>query len=145
VKEVLEEIFIILDKMFKNCAIDYEDLRNYDVTEELFEDYNFVRIVNSFLFNYTKIQDKMGAKLFKRFLYVINEIDTLDLAMIDVLNIMEKLYILDRDDWEMLREIRNNIAHEYPLHVDERVKNLQDALHGFEKLQNIYTNIKAKV
>jgi len=144
-KEVLEETFIMLDKVFKNCTIDYEELKNYDIQEELFEEYSFVRIVNSFLFNYIKIQDKMGAKLFKKFLYVINEIETTELPMIDILNILEKLYILDRDDWEVLREVRNNIAHEYPLHIDERVKNLEDALHGFEKLQTIYTNIKAKV
>lgn len=143
--EILKELFIVLDKMFKSCQIDYEELKVMEIDEELFDDYKFVRIVNSFLFNYTKIQDKMGAKLFRRFLYVINEIDNTDMPMIDILNILEKRDILRRDDWEYLREVRNNLAHEYPLDFNERIQNLQSALKGFEILQQIYKNIKAKV
>jgi len=144
-KEILKELFIVLDKMFTSCQIDYEELRVIEINKELFDDYKFVRIVNSFLFNYSKIQDKMGAKLFRRFLYVINEIDNTDIPMIDILNILEKRDILRRDDWEYLREVRNNLAHEYPLDFNERMTNLKGAFNGFEILQQIYKNIKAKV
>ena len=41
----------------------------------VFDDYSNVRVVNSFLFDFLKIQDKIGTKLFKKILYVAKEID----------------------------------------------------------------------
>jgi len=144
-KEELKELIVLIDRLFKNCQIDYDELKQKDIDENFFDEYNSVRIVNSFLFNYSKIQDKIGAKLFRKFLYVINEIDDLNIPMIDVLNFLEKFDILQRDDWERLREIRNSIAHEYPYNIQERVENIKLALDGYESLKQIYTNIKAKL
>jgi len=141
-KEELEEIFLMLDRLFINCDIDYNDLQIATIDVAFFEEYNSIRIINSFLFNYSKIQDKIGAKLFKKFLYVINEINTLDLPMIDVLNILEKLDILHKDDWEKLRNIRNMLTHEYPYSIDERIENIQITLAGYENLKLIYSHIK---
>jgi hypothetical protein len=144
-KDEIKEIFILLDRLFENCQIDYNDLNSKQIDEEFFKEYSSVRIVNSFLFNYSKIQDKIGSKLFRKFLYVINEIDDLNTPMIDVLNILEKLDILKRDDWERLREIRNSIAHEYPYNVQEQIENIMLAINGYEILKQIYNNIKAKI
>jgi hypothetical protein len=144
-KEELKELIVLIDRLFENCQIDYDELKQKDIDENFFDEYNSVRIVNSFLFNYSKIQDKIGAKLFRKFLYVINEIDDLNIPMIDVLNFLEKFDILQRDDWERLREIRNSIAHEYPYNIQERVENIKLALDGYESLKQIYTNIKAKL
>jgi hypothetical protein len=144
-KEELKELIVLTDKLFENCQIDYDELKQKDIDKIFFDDYISVRIINSFLFNYSKIQDKIGAKLFRKFLYTINEIDNLDTTMIDVLNILEKLDVLQRDDWERLREIRNSIAHEYPYNIQERVENIKLALDGYESLKQIYTNIKARL
>ena len=63
--------------------------------------------------------------------------------MKDVLNILEKLNILNNaDDWDLLHEIRNAIAHEYPLDVAERIESLQMALRGYELLKKIFYNLK---
>ena len=144
-KEELEQLIILLDKLFENCEIDYKELKEKIIDEHFFQEYSSVRVVNSFLFNYSKIQDKIGAKLFKKFLYTINEIDSLDIPMIDVLNILEKLNILKRDEWERLREIRNSIAHEYPYNIQERIENIIMALDGYKSLKQIYKNIKARL
>ena len=144
-KEELNELIVLLDKLFENCQIDYDELKQKDIDEEFLSEYGSVRIVNSFLFNYSKIQDKIGAKLFRKFLYVINEIDDLNIPMIDVLNFLEKFDILKKDKWERLREIRNSIAHEYPYDVQERVENIYLALNGYEILRQIYKNIKARL
>jgi len=143
--EVLKETFWALDKMFTSCQIDYDELKTLDINEGLFEDYNFVRIVNSFLFNYSKIQDKMGQKLFKKVLIELKEIDNENIPFRDVLSILEKLEILDEYIWEELREVRNSIAHEYPFDIQERVVNLKNALKGFERLENIYATIKTNI
>ena len=142
-QDELKELFVLLERLFKSCDIDYNELKNSEIDEAFFEEYSSVRIINSFLFNYSKIQDKIGAKLFKKFLYVINEIDNIDLPMIDVLNILEKIEILDRADWEELREIRNSLAHKYPFNTQERIENIKSALKGYEMLKQIYKNIKA--
>ena len=144
-KEELKELIVLIDRLFKNCQIDYDELKQKDIDENFLNDYNAVRIINSFLFNYSKIQDKIGAKLFKKFLYVTNEIDDLSTPMIDILNILEQYSILKKDDWDRLREIRNSIAHEYPYSIQERVENIYLALDGYEILKQIYKNIKARL
>jgi hypothetical protein len=144
-RDELNELFILLDRLFKSCDIDYKELKNSNINEDFFIEYSSVRIINSFLFNYSKIQDKIGAKLFRKFLYVVNEINNIDLPMIDVLNILEKIEILNREDWEKLRDIRNTLAHEYPFHTQERIDNIQSALKGYEMLKQIYNNIKASL
>ena len=122
----IKEIFNMCDVMFVNADIDYDELTSMDITEKFFEDYKNTRIVNSFLFNFSKLQDKIGAKLFKKTLYELKEIDSFSIGMIDVLNLLEKLEIIENaTDWDNLREIRNILAHEYPLDIDERVENIQ--------------------
>jgi len=142
----LKEIFNMCDVMFVNADIDYDELTSIDITEKFFEDYKNTRIVNSFLFNFSKLQDKIGAKLFKKTLYELKEIDSFSIGMIDVLNLLEKLEIVeDATDWDNLREIRNILAHEYPLDIDERVENIQLALNGYQNLKKIYNRLKDRV
>ena len=141
----LNEIFNMCDVMFSNADIDYNELRSIDISAKFFEDYNNTRIVNSFLFNFSKLQDKIGAKLFKKALYELKEIDGFSIAMIDVLTRLEKLEIVeDGNAWDNLREIRNILAHEYPLDIDERVENIELALGGYRELKKIYLRLKAR-
>jgi len=129
--------------MFKNAQIDYTLLKQQKIDNHFFADYNHTRIVNSFLFNFGKLQDKIGAKLFKQVFYDMKEIDSFSLSMIDVLNLLEKHEILQNiEQWERLREIRNILAHEYPFDIEERIENIYLALEGFDELQHIYSHLK---
>ncbi len=139
----LKEIFISIDKLIESCNIDYRELKSKNIDENFFEDYSNQRLLNSFLFNFIKIQDKVGAKLFKKVLIELKEIDSQSVPMRDVLNILEKLEIIKSvDDWDRLREIRNSLTHEYPLNIEERVENIELTLNGYEILKNIYFLIK---
>lgn len=139
----LKAILLLIETMIENCTIDYNALQNSTLDETFFDDYNNTRILNSFLFNFSKLQDKIGAKLFKKVLYELKEIDTFSLTMIDVLNRLEKLNILDTaEQWERLREIRNILAHEYPFDTEERIENITLAMEGFIELKSIYTSLK---
>jgi len=103
-----------------SLKIDFDLLNNENITVQRFENFNNQRIVNSFLFNCIKIQDKIGAKLFKNFLNVLIELDDFSTPMIDVMHILEKLQILDStEDWDKLREIRNSITLGYPTVMEE--------------------------
>ncbi len=142
--QILKEEFKIIDLLFEGCRMDYNILISEKIDNTFFGDYSNQRVVNSFLFNYIKIQDKMGSKLFKNILFELKEIDDTSIPMIDVLNILEKLNIIDSTvDWDTLREIRNNITHEYPSDIDERVENILFTLKGYVMLEYIYANIKS--
>ncbi len=144
--ETLQTMFQNIDAMMESCTIDYDLLKNSNLDKRFFGDYNQTRIVNSFLFNFGKLQDKIGAKLFKQVLYELKEIDTFSHTMIDILNMLERLHILnDITQWEQLRELRNILAHEYPFEIVERVENIGLALEGFEALKSIYLALKASV
>ncbi len=142
--ETLTAMFLTIDTMFNNAQIDCDALTSTSINSTFFEDYNNTRIVNSFLFNFGKLQDKIGAKLFKQVLYDMKEIDTFTLSMLDVLNLLEKKEIIhDSLQWERLREIRNILAHEYPFDIEERIENIGLALEGFQSLKQIYKQLKA--
>lgn len=99
--------------------------------------------MNSFLFNYIKIHDKLGANLFRKLLHTLREIDDETLPMIDILNLVEKLNIIPSADvWDKFRAIRNIITHEYPLEIEERLENIHLALNAYDQLKNLYLNIK---
>ena len=140
---MINEIFKICDEMIKSCDIDYNELKNKHIQNNFFDDYNNTRLVNSFLFNFSKLQDKIGAKLFREVLYQLKEIDKQNLPMIDILNLLEKLEIIDNTkEWDLLREIRNSLAHEYPFDIHERIENIKIAINRYEILKKIYMNLK---
>ncbi len=138
----LEETFKICDQIFLNCDIDFKELQLKDIDNLFFEDYNNTRIINSFLFNFSKLQDKIGTKLFKQVLFELKEIDDLSVVMIDVLNILEKIDIVDKQEWDSLREVRNLLAHEYPFCIDERIENINITLDSYVLLKNIFLRLK---
>ncbi len=141
--ERLIYLFETIEALFKSCDIDYEALRELDQDAALFTDYEKQRIVNSFLFNYRKIQDKIGAKLFKSVLFELREIDDDAIRMKDILNRLEKLGLIEgASQWDALREIRNAIAHEYPLDMEERLENISMAMNGYVSLKQMYANLR---
>lgn len=144
--EALKATFASIDQLFASCSIDFALLADAQITESWFSDYDNQRIVNSFLFNYIKIQDKIGAKLFRQVLLALREIPDGAVPMIDMLHLLEKLKIIDNSEqWDVLREVRNVIAHEYPADIEERIDNIKLALSGFDSLRRIYENLQVYV
>lgn len=139
----LTAIFSTLEQLFGSCENDYALLKYQPLSAAWLGDYSNQRVVNSFLFNYIKIQDKLGASLFRKLLFSLREIDNENLPMIDILNLLEKLEIIESvQQWDQLREIRNVIAHEYPSDIEERLENIALALRGYEQLKSLFANIK---
>jgi len=144
--EILSSMFEHIDKMLVGCNIDYDALSSTKIDVHFFDRYENTRIVNSFLFNFAKLQDKIGAKLFKQVLYELKEIDTFEQPMLDVLHMLEKMQVIQSvQEWEKLREIRNVLAHEYPFEIEERVENIALAMEGFVLLQEIYRRLRERV
>ena len=61
-----------------------------------------------------------------------------DKAFIDILNRLEKLEILDSAfSWVQLRKISNDIAHEYPASLIERIEGINFLFNNLESLKQI--------
>lgn len=141
-KNALASKFEQVKLLTQACDIDSALLQKLSV--DFFDDYNNQRIVNSFLFNYMKIQDKIGSKLFKSVLLALREIEDDSITMIDVLNRLEKLRFLESAQiWDELREIRNAIAHEYPTNPQDHIEIIKLALSGYESLKGVATKLEA--
>ena len=140
----LKSLFESLDCLFKSCEIDYVLLKKQTLSDVWLSNYSNQRIVNSFLFNYIKIQDKLGASLFRKLLFSLREINSENIPMIDILNLLEKLEIIPSVAvWDSLREIRNVITHEYPTEIEERLENIALVLTGYEQIKRLYSNLKS--
>lgn len=94
------------------------------------------------IYRFSKLQDTMGTKLFKVILNRLEE-ETDDLAFIDILNKLEKLNILeDKDQWLALRELRNEVTHEYPFNTKEITEGLNELYKQCFTLSDIWQKVK---
>ena len=140
---ILKKRIEIIDNLFSSIKYDYDDLEKIIEDEDIFDNGQKRRIVNSFLFSFSKIQDNVGGKLFKEVLYELKEIEFKHMPMLDILYKLQKLNMLENvEEWDMLREVRNDLAHEYPMTFVERKENLKKAIWGYKELEKIYFNIK---
>ena len=63
---------------------------------------------------FSKLQDFIGSKLINVVLDKLGEFKT-DLTMIDKINKLEKFHHMKNADlWQVFRELRNHLSHEYP-------------------------------
>ena len=83
-----------------------------------------ISFLDQFIFRFSKLQDIMGGRLFPLTLEALAE-PVSDKAFIDILNRLEKLGILDSaHSWVQLRRIRNEITHEYPASILEKIEGI---------------------
>lgn len=119
-----DNMIIFLDSLFKVAKIHAERLSTsiqylklkmplspHDVEVFTFDD---MLLLEMFVNRFSKLQDLMGAKIFKAVIDYAGE-STDPMTFIDRLNTLEKLGLIDNTDaWKDLREMRNHLAHEYP-------------------------------
>jgi len=140
---VLEKRIEVIDELLKGIEYDYNELKIILDDNDIFDNPQKRRVINSFLFTFSKLQDNIGGKLFKEVLYELKEIEFKHTPMLDILYKLEQLNMLENvEEWEMLREIRNDLAHEYPMEFENRKENLKKAVWGYNELQKIYSKIK---
>ncbi len=102
------------------------------------------KIQSSFIdqlnFRFSKLQDTIGESILKGILIKSKE-NVEKMTFLDILNRLEKLDILDKDRWLELREVRNEIAHEYSFNQDEVVANINLIYEKSDELVNIYNDL----
>ncbi|MDN0051639.1 hypothetical protein QVN91_01415 [Bacteroides caecigallinarum] len=92
----------------------------------------------------SKLQDAMGAKLFRYILEHLNE-DISSLPMRDILNRLERYNIIPSvSEWIYVRELRNEIAHDYPIDDQEVVQAINELINKTDILLDIYKELKKR-
>jgi hypothetical protein len=59
---IIKKRMEIIEALFESAEFDYEEISTFILEKELFNDREKSRIINSFIFNISKIQDNLGAK-----------------------------------------------------------------------------------
>ncbi len=114
-----------------------------DLNAEALDDFDKVKVIDSFIFRFIKIQDLMGNKLFREVLNDLGEYES-SMSMLDVLDKLEKLELIPSAMlWMDYRNLRNVLTHEYPDNRDELIEGVKLALHVFQEILHIQNSIYA--
>ena len=97
---------------------------------------------DQFFFRFSKLQDAMGEKLFSNILVFLKEENIASKPFIDILNRLEQLGLLDKNKWLELRELRNELAHEYDDNAPGMTTAINNVFSNKDILIDIYTRIK---
>jgi len=96
-----------LDELNKNYCFPLDK----DSFKELLNNIQYLAFSDQVIYRFSKLQDCMGAKLFKSLLLYQGE--NINKPFLDILNQLEKMDIIDVDEWFEIRDLRNEIAHDY--------------------------------
>lgn len=102
------------------------------------------RLLDQFAYRYTRLQDDMGARLMPAVLKALGE-DISPMSAIDRFARLEQLgWLRSADDWQTLRQVRNQFAHDYPDSPTERFERLQAAIQAAQQLLSVMANFQKK-
>ncbi len=100
----LDDAFVELNKFYP-IPLKIQDYVN------ILDNVQCLAYSDQIIYRFSKLQDCMGAKLFKSILLYQGE--NIDKPFLDILNQLEKMDIISVDDWFEMRDLRNEIAHDY--------------------------------
>ena len=137
-KQVCEELEI----HFRRIDALLPEIKSYlPFKESDFDDTEKIKTIDSFIYRFTKVQDRMGEKFFPLILSELQEYKR-SMALIDVLHRLEKLELLQNsDDWIEYRKLRNTLTHEYPDNEDEIIEAINLSIEAYIDMKNIYHKI----
>ena len=103
---------------------------------------NEVQGIDQYLFRFAKLQDTMGDKIFKLIYNEYNQ-NSETVPFIDLLNYLEKLKFIDNtQEWIVLRQIRNQISHQYDDEPHEMAQAINSILNQKDIIKDIYLQLK---
>ncbi len=98
--------------------------------------------VDQFIYRFSKMQDSLGIRLIPS-LYSWLEGAHTPSPFLDILNRLEKLNIIESvDDWQFFRNLRNNLAHDYPESLAQTVETLNLLYSEIGKFLSIFQQLK---
>jgi len=98
-------------------------------------------LADQVIYRFSKLQDTIGAKLFKNFLLMQGE--NVNKPFLDILNRLEEIGLIDVERWFEIRDLRNEIVHEYENSDFEVVEIINEINELKNDLKQILEKIKA--
>ena len=144
----------ILQKRFYKLQKNYDAFKEYKELIDAFllvddiltvEKFNFIdpkdrAVFDAYIKRFASIQDFLGAKIFP-LLIEISGIGSVKMS--EVLYHMEREEVIDSiDNWIELREIRNELEHDYPDELKEALDDLKFCINSFGLLEQYCLNAK---
>jgi len=142
----------ILQKRFEKTNKHYTALKEYKILiEDLKDEFDIYEpfvfntlqpqqraILDAYLKRFASLQDFLGAKIFPLLLEIAGINAN---KMSEVLSLIEKEEIIDSiENWIELREVRNELEHDYPEELKDALDDLKYCIDNFTRLQNYYKN-----
>jgi len=124
------------DELAKSYAIPL-DIKTYS---QILDDIQALAFSDQIIYRFSKLQDCMGAKLFKSLLLYQGE--NVDKPFLDILNQLEKMDIIDVDEWFEIRDLRNEISHDYEENEQTAISILNMIYRLKPDLENILLEIE---
>ncbi len=119
------------------------EIKQWDKLDcEVFEDFEKIKTIDTFIYRFIKLQDLAGEKLFKVFLDTIGEYKD-NMSLLDMLDKLEKFEIIKSSyDWMEYRKLRNQLTHEYPNNEQDIIDGIILAIDVFGSIESILKNIE---
>ena len=100
-----------LENAFTALQEQYPFPINMDNFKTILDSIQYLAYSDQIIYRFSKLQDCMGAKLFKSVL--LYEGENVNKPFLDILNRLEVIDIINVDEWFEIRDLRNEIAHDY--------------------------------
>lgn len=143
--ERLQREYDVCDKHILRINEALEGLKvDFPISVETYQNFDSeqIRCIDQFISRFSKLQDAIGAKIFRCTLELLDE-DVSSLPMRDILNRLERFnFIPSADEWVYIRELRNEIAHDYPLYENDVVAILNELITKLNVITDIYDKLK---
>jgi predicted nucleotidyltransferase len=140
----LEHILLECEKHKIRIVKSSEKMQNFmPLTVDNYQNLNDeqITLTDQFLFRFSKLQDLIGAKLFPTILLFLGE-DIKSQTVIDRLNRLEQLELIkSRLEWQELRDLRNNLAHQYEQDSEKSIQFISAFFQKRNELINFYLQI----
>lgn len=142
----IQQIKDELDIHFKRVDAILPEVKSYlPFKNDDFDNIEKIKTIDSFIYRFSKIQDKMGDKFFPAILRELQEYKN-NMALIDILNRLEKLELLkNSNDWIDYRKLRNSLTHEYSNNTDEIIEAINLSINVYKDMKNIYIKMLKRV
>lgn len=99
--------------------------------------------IDQFIFRFSKFQDALGLRFFPA-LYSLLENDDGPRPFLDILAKLESYGVVkDASEWQFFRNLRNNLAHDYPESVQTTVSALNSLFEKWNGFLEIYRTARA--
>ena len=140
---MIDDIFEKINLHKKRAKFALEEIKEWETLDcEIFENFEKIKTIDTFIYRFIKLQDMMGEKLFKVFLDEIGEYKD-NMSLLDILDKLEKFEIIeDAMEWMEYRKLRNKLTHEYPNNEEDVIAGIKLAIDVFSKIETILVNIR---